>query len=51
MILPLESLKLLFKMSINAIIHNIDGKNINMKTMIKCITESDKIVIGIGVKI
>lgn len=51
MILPLESLKLLFKMSISAIIHNIDGNNINMETMIRCITESDKIVIGIGLKI
>ena len=51
MILPLVSLKSLFKISINAIIQNIEGNNINMKTMMKCITESDKIVIGIGLKI
>jgi hypothetical protein len=51
MILPLVSLKSLFKISINAIIQNIEGNNINMKTIIRCITESDKIVIGIGVKI
>jgi hypothetical protein len=51
MILPLVSLKLLFKISIKAIIQNIEGKNINMNTMIRCIAESDKIVIGIGVKI
>ena len=51
MILPLVSLKSLFKISINAIIQNIEGNNINMKTIIRCITESDKIDIGIGVKI
>lgn len=51
MILPLVSLKSLFKMSIKAIIHNIDGNNINIKNMIKWIKESDKSVIGIGLKI
>jgi hypothetical protein len=52
MILLFESLKLLFKISIKAIIQSKVGKNINMNTMIRCIAERQKhIFIKILIKI